>query len=837
MRFSYLCLLVFLLGFSGVATAQIHYLPNTDNATLRFHAQEEIHQLSIPEEALTPKGEVRTLNNCPPDILGTLFVFKGDTLTFSIDTIGLGGGSDVTLSLVDCEPIDFGTASLDSTSLTFIADSDVDGGLDTICVDFCKPGEDCETFKYSIIVKRPGQVITPAPVVLQAEAFLNEYCLDTTGLPGNLTCNYFDDCPDTYDGEGQQVYWFTQYAQPAHCFRYKASRFAGTDEVCVILCDDFTVCDTFRVSVLIQSDTLSLPFFDDFSYTGPYPSADNWLDRNAFVNNTLAKSPPSIGMATLDGLDRSGRPYLNLGSADQLTSKYIDLSNPSGSVYLKFFVAPKGFGLYPNEPDSLLLEFRSPNGEWDQIATFGGLQDDIPIDSVPAFTFQSILIDEEDYHYDGFQFRFRNYVTPVGIYDLWHIDYVYLNDQEGAGDTFDDIAFSQTPPSFLKNYTSMPWWHFETFVDEELNTAPLTSEFYNHFAETVTIADSDIVLREAINDFIFPGSDNVVDGPDANIPPKEPVTRMKTLQPSTISGYISELQSGFPGAEEIDLVMEYQLTVNSQEALFFRNDTVRYHNRFSNYFAYDDGSAERFIFFENPQAVNPMLAVKFHSNVADSLRGIQFHFPHVNGDVENQLFNIMVWIGDLNTEPAYEYIFRTPLYADSKLDTLQGFTTYRLENILDELTPVGLPADTDFYIGFQQATITNYGIPIGFDINNDYSENVLYNLGTGWNTLSLKGAPMIRPVVGAVTPIDTDVEEVQAQRVRVFPNPSTGWIQVEGADAKTYYSLFNTMGQRVLQGILHQGQIDLNRLPNGLYILNLRLEGGEIRTEKILLAR
>jgi len=838
MHFLRFCLLVLLTVLGGASSAQIHWAPNTDNAVLRNAAREEILHLGIPEEALAEQGGVRNTEYCPPEFFGTFIVLKGDTLEITVDTIALGGGPDVTLALNPCEPVDFGTVSLVEGEVIFVANPDADGGIDTVCVDFCKPGEDCLTFKYPIVVRRAGQVISPPPVVLQAEEFLNEYCLDTSGLPGRLVCNYFDECADGYDGEGQQGYYFTKYSQPANCFRYKACRFAGDDLVCVVLCDEFAVCDTFRVTFRIQSDTTGLPFFDDFSYGGPYPSGQYWLDRHAFVNNTLAKYPPSVGMATMDGLARSGKPYDNLGSADHLTSRYIDLENPNGSVYLKFFAAPKGFGLYPNKPDSLIVEFRKPNGAWQQVATYHGLSEDIPIDSVPPFEFHAIQVGDE-YFYNGFQFRFRNFVSPVGIYDLWHVDYVFLNDQEGPGDTFDDMAFAATPPSFLKNYTSLPWWHFEGFVDKELSADPLESQFYNHFSENTNITESVIKLTETITGTVFPGNDNVVDGPEANIPSKEPVTRSKQLQPSTISGYKALMQSGFPGAEEVDLQLEYNLTVASQGALFFRNDTVRSHNLFKDYFAYDDGTAESFIFLENPQAVSPTLAVKFHANVADTLRGVQFHFPHVNGDAENQLFNLKVWLGSVETEPVYEYIFKTPLYADSKFDTLQGFTTYRLKDILNELTPVGLPANTDFFIGFQQVTITNYGIPIGFDVNNNAQENLQFNLGTGWQPFpaSFRGAPMIRAIVGPNTPLETPTEEVSNEglRIRLFPNPSLGQVYVEGAGSAGF-TLQNAVGQVVRKGVL-DGKLDMNDLPNGIYILTVRTEKGENWAGKVLLAR
>lgn len=832
--------LFFFLILCVAASAQIHWAPNPDNALLRRTAAEEKKALNIPEELEMYEGVTRNNLDCPPDYFGTFIVLKGDTITINIDTVALGGGPDATLALSDCGPVLFGQASLEEGVLTYLSDPDIDGGVDTVCVDFCKPGGACQTFKYPIIVKRAGQTISPAPVVLQAEEFLNEYCLDVSGFPGALACNYFDDCLDTYDGEGQQVFYFTKYSVPDPCFRYKASRFPGTDEVCVIVCDEFTVCDTFRVRFIIQNDTLALPFFDDFSYPGPYPGAEYWLDRHAFVNNTMAENPPSVGLATFDGLNSGGRPYLSSGSADVLTSKQIDLSNPSGQVFLKFYVAPKGYGLYPNEPDSLILEFRRPEGNWEQAARFEGILNDIPIDSVPPFVFFSIQISDNAYFYKGFQFRFRNFVNPVGLYDMWHLDYVYLSDQEGPGDTYSDIAFVQPPPSFLKNYTHMPWRHFEDFMDEELNDGPLESRFFNHFSETITIADSDILLREAITNTLFPGSDNVVDGPDANIPPKEPTVRSKSLQPSTLSGYKSALQNLFSGAEKVELVLEYQLTVNSQQPLFFRNDTVRNVNHFDNYFAYDDGSAERFVFFQNPQAVSPTLAVKFRSNVADTLRGVQFHFPHVNGNAEQQLFNLKVWIGSLDTDPAYEYIFKSPLYADSKFDTLQGYTTFRLENILNELTPVGLPADTDFFIGFQQVTITNLGIPIGFDVNNSFQQNVFYNLGTGWQSFpsSFRGAPMIRAIVGTDTPIDTKVDEpaaLQPWAVRIFPNPTAGRVEIEGADG-AHYLLSNAMGQPVSQGILERG-LDLGALPAGLYVIRLQSKEGRVWSGKIVVTQ
>ncbi|MBK7390932.1 MAG: hypothetical protein IPI23_18200 [Bacteroidetes bacterium] len=78
------------------------------------------------------------------------------------------------------------------------------------------------------------------------------------------------------------------------------------------------------------TDTLKLPFFDDFSTYTVWPNADLWSDSSAFVNFNFPINPPTVGVATFDGLDYEGNPYNNtnvnaIGLCDNLTSKAIDL--------------------------------------------------------------------------------------------------------------------------------------------------------------------------------------------------------------------------------------------------------------------------------------------------------------------------------------------------------------------------------------------------------------------------------------------------------------------------------------------------------------------------------
>ncbi|NDC73206.1 MAG: hypothetical protein EBZ62_07115, partial [Sphingobacteriia bacterium] len=50
-----------------------------------------------------------------------------------------------------------------------------------------------------------------------------------------------------------------------------------------------------------STDTLALPFVDDFSYSGYFPDPQRWADRHVFRNNDMAIRPPGQGFVTFDG--------------------------------------------------------------------------------------------------------------------------------------------------------------------------------------------------------------------------------------------------------------------------------------------------------------------------------------------------------------------------------------------------------------------------------------------------------------------------------------------------------------------------------------------------------
>ncbi|MFB6305400.1 MAG: hypothetical protein ABEH43_00145, partial [Flavobacteriales bacterium] len=179
-----------------------------------------------------------------------------------------------------------------------------------------------------------------------------------------------------------------------------------------------------------------------------------WQDEQAFINSQYPVDPPTVGVATLDGIDENGYPYdfsdqFAHGLADALTSKPIKLDLvPSDSIYLSFFYQPEGIGNDPQPEDSLLVEFYAPKqDEWNHIWSVKG-------DSLRGFNEVMIPIEDTAYLHSGFKFRFRNYSTLSGNFDHWHIDYVKLDKSRSCcSSEFDDVAFREEKKTLLKSYT------------------------------------------------------------------------------------------------------------------------------------------------------------------------------------------------------------------------------------------------------------------------------------------------------------------------------------------------------------------------------------------------
>ncbi|HTB32276.1 MAG TPA: hypothetical protein VK808_09645, partial [Bacteroidia bacterium] len=242
---------------------------------------------------------------------------------------------------------------------------------------------------------------------------------------------------------------------------------------------------TFVWRLISDSLMAKLPFLDDFSHGGPYPNDSLWLDNAVFINNTYPICPPTLGVATLDGVNSEGQPYnpnCPIGAsypADSLTSRPIDLTynylntsqklDAADSVYLSFYWQAGGRGYAPLPNDTLLLQFRTGNTPWTTVWYQLGYT---PVAPDTGFHLVMIMLNDTVHNLidagltinpfnSDFQFRFKNYACTSGNVDQWNIDEVYLNENRSYRDTFScDISFVYESPSMLANYEYMPWEQF-----------------------------------------------------------------------------------------------------------------------------------------------------------------------------------------------------------------------------------------------------------------------------------------------------------------------------------------------------------------------------------------
>ena len=124
-----------------------------------------------------------------------------------------------------------------------------------------------------------------------------------------------------------------------------------------------------------------LPFWDDFSYASSkldYPIENYWKNGSTvWANNGMGINPPSLGVATFDGINALGKPYrsneniLDKGIGDSLLSVPIRMDLVEAAkrttVYLSFYFQYEGNGEPPDKGDQLILSYKNNSGKWDII--------------------------------------------------------------------------------------------------------------------------------------------------------------------------------------------------------------------------------------------------------------------------------------------------------------------------------------------------------------------------------------------------------------------------------------------------------------------------------------
>jgi hypothetical protein len=574
---------------------------------------------------------------------------------------------------------------------------------------------------------------------------------------------------------------------------------------------------------VLRDTPLNLPFFDDFSdfLDSPYPKQSLWADKYVFINTTYCSNPPSIGVATFDALDNNGRLYTNASTmttfpADTLTSRSINLSihNPGDSIYLSFFYQPQGLGPAPNDSDLFILQLYSPllkiwKTDWYALGTI----------KQPFKLVMRPIVDTSFFH-DGFRFRFVNFASinngpsfpgMSGNGDIWNLDYVYMDKNRTQSDTiFRDVAFTNPLSSVLKHYQSMPWLDFKqplVFQKEMNDTLSFTLKNNDYIQRNIKINFQVKEENSNLNPFAF----------DITLP----------LNSGTTKTFGTDfLPEALTSEADSSTVFEIKAFLSTDSFDRKTNDTVISYQRFSNYYAYDDGSAE---YGYGGFIANTSVAYKFETETEDSLQAVYLFFNRSLKNENVQKFHIRVW-SDKNGLPGDSIGGILDQMPDT--DMLGHFKKYFLKN--------AILAPKTYYIGWQQTNETY--LNVGFDRNNSAIQHLFINTddGTGWqkSKISKPGAIMMRPIVGSRQGALVNVSRLSGDKLKIYPNPATGFVHIEIPNeisgSKRVTLFYDITGKLALNCQSTDQNINISSLKQGLYLVRIQSSSGQVFNAKLV---
>lgn len=554
-------------------------------------------------------------------------------------------------------------------------------------------------------------------------------------------------------------------------------------------------------SKAVSSVPVNLPFFDDFSGKSVIPSSRLWSDDYAFINNTYSDKQPTLGIATLDALDNSGRLYESAGNegfeADHLTSQPVNLNFPAtDNIWLSFYYQAGGLGDSPEPGDSLTLQFLAPEeNKWYSIWKTPGAADE---------GFKPVIIRIQDPRYlkQGFMFRFVNWasladfddLSMVGNSDQWNIDYVYLDRNRNAADTaIADVAFSTPLRSVLKTHEAMPWKQFKQVYLQEMGAfIPIHYRNNDKITRNVT---RDFEIRDLFTNIL---SHSFSAG-------------ATNIDPYTNVDYNANLIYTFNNSNNDSALFKITCSLKTDDFDPKPNDTITYLQVFLNYFAYDDGTAEGGYGINGQGSRNAMVAYRFKSFMQDTVRALNICFNDSYLNSNQRAFDLMIW--DDNDGLPGNVLYAAENMLVEQGDDLNGFHTYVL--------PDGVMVNGIFYVGWRQRTETF--LNAGFDVNTPNRGRQFYWINGLWAQSQKEGSVMIRPVMGPPLKTTSSDDDPVPENKRVFtiwPNPARDYINIRSNDmllsGNAFISVIDLFGREVMK-VPFSERIDISHLRPGIY--------------------
>ncbi len=562
-------------------------------------------------------------------------------------------------------------------------------------------------------------------------------------------------------------------------------------------------------SQLAYSQSITLPFFDDFSQNKTsIPNPKLWKNGGVSINNTFPINQPSVNVATFDSRNSAGIPYnfsnkFAYGSTDTLTSVAIDLSGLAAkdSVYLSFYWEAKGLGELPDSDDSLVVSFLNDKNQWKTIWRQEGISKD-------AFTQKILAITKTEYFHKNFQFRFETRGRQSGAFDMWHVDFVYLNKQRRLKDIYtQDIALRGFKNSYLKRYSAMPLRQYLVNPSAETNSS--MEVFVSALQRNARLVNFTWSVSDTVSKSVLlnerGGNETVTTPNPPNKKNNVPVFR-SFPQKGAVLKFTQKIAYEGTGTTIVP-----DSTNNIPDALLLSNDSTSIFTPLLDYYAYDDGTAETGA--DTDQTLGKV-AVKFSLNRADTVNAVRFNFTPYFKDISGQFFLLQI-MESANGKPA-KVLHQQSVKVKYATD-INGFIEYPLDQ--------NIAVKDTFFVSWTK--VNEDVIGVGVDKNSDFGSNIYYSLGNEWiQNKSLKGSLMVRPVMGfKINPSNPTTgplasEEPNDKQFTVYPNPTTGLLRWNFENIKSV-NIFDTSGKEVFfKETLDSQELDLKNLPESIYFLN-----------------
>lgn len=582
------------------------------------------------------------------------------------------------------------------------------------------------------------------------------------------------------------------------------------------------------------SNTVTIPIFEEFSQSGNQPDTTLWQNSaNVFISSGRGFQPPTLNVATFDGLQADGSPYSPIsdsqGETDALITCPIDISafSAADNIYLSFFYQFGGLGESPDPSDSLRVEFMDADSSW--VTVWPG--DGESLDRSGDFVQVILPVTASAYLHDAFRFKFQAFGRQSGPFDVWNVDYIFMNEGRNANDnSYPDRAIAtQLSSVFSNSYSAVPRQHYNDSLRQGFFT--ISNLDIDDGAQDYTID-----LRATVTDYLDSAKSESSFTIKDYVP--QPPSSPSSISPGEINTiYIPEIVPKNVITSTVDSTfITFDIKLNSKDSAdrdsieytnfsitnFQVNDSTKQSFIMKDYYAYDDGTAE---VGAGLNFSGNRLAYEYEI-LGDTLRDLiafDIYFPFVNTSPNGKSVELMVWKRLDNQQSSIIY------KQQININVAQGLNRFTRFMLTEPLTV----EDSTIYIGYRQ--ISNGDLAVGFDKNTDTSDKIFFNLTGDWEQdPNTKGSLMMRPVFGEVEDVISGLPDFEKSQVRVFPNPAHHILQLQGRF--NGYSLHTMSGKTIIEQQSAESQnsiIDMSQLPNGLYLLKIST-GSEIILKKII---